>query len=116
MSILHFHRPAFKKRLMAGIVPDWLKAHKRCRYITQAVLSFPFWVDRAELKQLVAERDKQTALTGVPHQLDHDIPLLHPCVCGLTVPWNIRVLTRQENLKKGGLWSSVECTQESFNL
>jgi hypothetical protein len=101
---------------MAGVVPDWLKIHKRRTYITQAVLSYPFWVDRQELVVIRDERDRLTALTGIPHELDHDIPLLHPCICGLTVPWNLKVLTRRENLKKGNSWSPVECTQESFNL
>lgn len=33
--------------------------------------------------------------------LDHIIPLRHPEVCGLHVPWNLRVVKRETNLKKG---------------
>jgi len=39
--------------------------------------------------------------TGVPHVLDHIIPVDHPLVCGLTVPWNMQVIDAPLNAKKG---------------
>ena len=38
--------------------------------------------------------------TGIRHAVDHEIPLQGDDVCGLHVPWNLRVITQEENLKK----------------
>lgn len=38
--------------------------------------------------------------TGIRHAVDHVIPLQGEDVCGLHVPWNMEVITQDDNLKK----------------
>jgi len=42
--------------------------------------------------------------------VDHEIPLQGEDVCGLHVPWNLRVITQEENLKKS---NKLVASQES---
>jgi hypothetical protein len=46
-----------------------------------------------------------TSQTGVEHVVDHEIPLNHTMVCGLTVPENLRVITRSQNNAKSNHWN-----------
>ena len=69
----------------------------------QIKLSTPSWLTEAqklEMKYRVEEAKAISVDTGVLHQVDHIIPLQSDVVCGLHVPWNLRVITAQENHKK----------------
>ena len=104
MSVARYFNPTLRPKLLAGYEPDWLKRHSRRSYIIAAVISAPNWVDRSALEALRKEVKQRTIETGIDHVLDHIVPLCHPYVCGLTVPWNMQVLTRKQNAAKSNRW------------
>ena len=55
---------------------------------------------KAQIKNLYKDALVATRVTGVQYVVDHEIPIRSSDVCGLHVPWNLRVITQEENLKK----------------
>lgn len=43
---------------------------------------------------------------GAGYVLDHIVPLKHPSVSGLHVPWNLRVVKHKTNAKKGATFKT----------
>ena len=63
----------------------------------------PPWItkeQKLQIRQMYLQAQKLTKMTGERYVVDHIIPLLNDSVCGLHVPWNLRVMTQEENLKK----------------
>lgn len=63
----------------------------------------PPWVTKEQkltIRNLYIQAMALTKATGERYVVDHIIPLSNPDVCGLHVPWNLRVITQEENLKK----------------
>ena len=63
----------------------------------------PKWLtkeERLQMRELYVQARKLTAVTGERYVVDHIVPLRGESVCGLHVPWNLRVITQDENLKK----------------
>jgi hypothetical protein len=56
--------------------------------------------DHQEIQAFYNAARRLSKSTGIPHEVDHIIPLLHPLVCGLHVPWNLQVLTEVQNRAK----------------
>ena len=54
-----------------------------------------------ELRRIRLEAQLLSIDSGVKHEVDHIIPLIHPQVCGLTVPANCQILTKEANRRKG---------------
>lgn len=73
-----------------------LMASERRFVKNKATLGAP----KQEILKFYEEARLKSIQTGVPHVVDHIIPVSGKTVCGLHVPWNLRVITRSENCKK----------------
>jgi len=63
----------------------------------------PKWItpeQKLAMRNLYLKAQELTKIAGERYVVDHIIPLISESVCGLHVPWNLRVITQEENLKK----------------
>jgi hypothetical protein len=80
--------------------PDKLLAlaAQRKRDVRQAT---PPWVDMSAIVKIHAARTAVSIDTGAQYHVDHYYPLKGKTICGLNVPWNLQIITAEENLAKG---------------
>lgn len=80
----------------------WVRADTKARRRKHRQATPPWLtrVQKTEIRQLYQIAITMSRTTGEPYVVDHIIPLRGNEVCGLHVPWNLRVVTREENLKK----------------
>ena len=82
--------------------PDFVRVDARSRRSKHRAAT-PKWLTReqhADIRRLYLMAGALSKTTGEPYVVDHIVPLRSEVVCGLHVPWNLRVITREENLKK----------------
>mgnify|MGYP000856613384 CR=1 FL=1 len=87
----------------------WAKANKdRCNAKTAArraarIQATPPWLT-AEMHESVADfyarAQELSLMSEVRYEVDHIVPLNGESVCGLHVPWNLQILTREQNRQK----------------
>jgi 5-methylcytosine-specific restriction endonuclease McrA len=74
---------SFRRRRFRDATPPWL-THKQ----------------KSEIRNLYRIAITMSQTTGEQYVVDHIVPLQGETVCGLHVAWNLRVITREENLRK----------------
>lgn len=63
----------------------------------------PTWISKVlkeEIQSFYIDARLKTKETGIKYEVDHIVPLMGENVCGLHVPWNLRVITQFENRSK----------------
>lgn len=93
-----------RARVLAGDEPPWLARHSRRAYIVQLLLATPAWTNLGEIRRLDRRARELSEQTGMPHVVDHVIPLTHKRVCGLNVPANLAVVRKDVNARKSNHW------------
>jgi hypothetical protein len=91
------NRADYKDRNVDVVRADTSVRKRRHRAAT------PKWLapaERLQMRNLYVQARKMTELTRERYVVDHIVPLRGEDVCGLHVPWNLRVITQEENLKK----------------
>ena len=81
----------------------WRRIKRSCT----SVAPVPNWLNSNQKQNINKKYKKCKDLvkqTGKPHHVDHIVPLHGEIVCGLHVPWNLRVIPEKENLRKTNKW------------
>ena len=91
------YQTAWKERNLVWVRADTKARRRKHRQ------AMPPWLTHAQKRQtreLYKAAITMTQTTGEQYVVDHIYPLRSDAVCGLHVPWNLRVMTQEENLKK----------------
>ena len=91
------YQKAWKERNLVWVRADTKARRRKHREAT------PKWLtsrQKAEIRELYKIAITMTKTTGEQYVVDHIVPLRGDSVCGLHVPWNLRVITQEENLAK----------------
>lgn len=106
MSIHRYATPYYKAYLIKyGELPAYLARNPRADYIERIVWASLPGITPRDFRPLLIERAWKNRSTGVKHVLDHIIPITHPYVCGLNVPWNVEVMPAKCNAAKSNKWN-----------
>jgi hypothetical protein len=97
LEVKRIYQKAWKERNTVWVRADTKARRRKHRLAT------PKWLTReqkGQIRELYKIAITMTKTTGEQYVVDHIVPLRSEFVCGLHVPWNLRVIPRQENLLK----------------
>lgn len=81
-----------------------INAEKAMRRVARKKSATPAWANKKKIQSFYKTAARLTAATGIPHHVDHIVPLQSKLVCGLHVEQNLEILLWSENLTKGNRW------------
>ncbi|MCB1454655.1 MAG: DUF1376 domain-containing protein [Rhizobiaceae bacterium] len=93
-----------EKRAYWDSIPKHVKRSWAAARRASLISAQPAWLTDEQKKSIEAvytESKERSEKMGVPHEVDHIVPLRGRAVCGLHVPWNLQVLTAEQNRRKG---------------
>ena len=108
LEVKRVYQKAWKERNTVWVRADTKARRRKHREAT------PPWLSReqkAQIRELYKIAITMTKTTGEQYVVDHIVPLRSDVVCGLHVPWNLRVIPRQENLLKSNKIGRASCRE-----
>ena len=87
--------------------PAKVAVHRRRRK-TNMKAATPSWLTAehwAAMDAIYAKARRLTETTGIPHEVDHEVPLDGRTVCGLHVPNNLRAIPQHDNNRRPRIWA-----------
>ena len=80
--------------------PDKRRSYEAARRASK-LRATPPWANPCDTLHLYEEAKRLEEETGIPHNVDHIVPLQSDWVCGLHCADNLQVLPAKENFSKG---------------
>lgn len=96
---LNAQRERIYRKLYASKNRDKLAARASMRRALK-LMATPAWANKEAIEELYAFAARVSRDTGVPHHVDHIVPLVSDIVCGLHCDANLWVMPATDNLSK----------------
>lgn len=91
----------FRKHYLENKEKYFFKAGLRDSRVKQAT---PVWANLEDIFRVYKLCRRISKETGIPHEVDHVIPLQGKNVCGLHTFKNLRIIPRKNNRQKSNTW------------
>lgn len=79
---------------------EYARAMDRWRCSLKRMTAQLCWPDQQAILEIYMLAATAERMFGKKFEVDHIVPVKHPLVCGLHVPWNLQVISRNENRRK----------------